>query len=118
MIVKAGNLRQRVETPVPIENSELNEKMAFAHSPSSLPSGAQRTSFVDCRPLASAEATAFFWRRFQGPHLARAALRARAERCAALKPFFAFLSPARNPSSSRIATALVVRMLCYGVLWS
>ena len=41
----------------------------------------------DHRSLASAEAAAFFLRRFRGPHLARAALRARAERSAALKAF-------------------------------
>jgi len=32
---------------VPIENSELNKNMEFAHAPSSLPSGAQGTSWVD-----------------------------------------------------------------------
>src|SRR5262245_17205064 len=34
--------RKLVRT-VPIENSELNKNMEFAHPPSSLPSGAQRT---------------------------------------------------------------------------
>src|SRR5215472_11135514 len=34
---------------VPIEKSELNENMEFAHSSSGLQPGAQRTSFVDCR---------------------------------------------------------------------
>jgi hypothetical protein len=56
---------------------------------------------------------------FSRPHLARAAFRARAERCAALKPFFCFL--VTGPQAiiiPRIATALVVRMLCYGVLRS
>jgi len=38
--------RKLVRT-VPIENSELNKNMEFAHPPSSLPSGAQRTSWVD-----------------------------------------------------------------------
>ena len=53
------------------------------------------------RSLASAEAAGFFLRRFRGPHLARAAFRARAERCAALKPWFGFWSPGRKPSLSR-----------------
>ena len=46
-------------------------------------------------PAANAEAAAFFWRRFRGPHLASA------ERCAALKPWFGFWSPGRKPSLSR-----------------
>jgi hypothetical protein len=42
------------------------------------------------RNFAKAEAAAFFFRRLAGPHRARAALRARAERCRALKALLGF----------------------------
>jgi hypothetical protein len=50
------------------------------------------------RSLASAEAAAFFLRRLGGPQRARAALRARADRSAAVKALFGFWSPAGKRS--------------------
>ena len=44
-----GTATHCIRQTVPIENSELNENMEFAHPPSSLPSGAERTSLGDRR---------------------------------------------------------------------
>jgi len=62
---------------------------------------AQISSFEarDHRSFASAEAAAFFLRRFGGPQRARAAFRARAERSAAVNALVGFLSPVGKRSS-------------------